>query len=499
MPEQTRRNFSEIYQRSVKGGSWYIAGTVLQKALNVVPFLILARLLAPQDYGIITVVFTLTSFLERIATPGFGAALLQTRENVERHLDTVWTFDLIKAVMIALIIYYIGGPFASQFFHVEPRYEPIIAWSGILVMLSALSNSRQIYFFKELNFFKVFLRDTVGQIAYLAAAVGFALWVSASAWALFVGYVAKYVSGVIMSYALYPVWPRLSFAFRRLKELLAYSKWVYGHDLLEYVLAFLDTTLIGRLLGLRDLGLYTRARDLPATFTWPILSIIDKVGFSTYAVIQDRMDKIRSGFLRSLDILVLVSVPVALVLLLEGGSLVEIVLGRGWIGIVLPLKILAVGNLFLGLVTLVKPIFNAIGRPGLTVGMGVVQLVLSVVGIFGGIKWFGLYGAAIGTVAAWAGLFLYTSVIASRILQVPKKRLIPPVLSAVAGAIVTVAVAAGLRGFVHTSANPGFLLAWAAALGCLAVAVMLAVSRSLGEGPWRTIRSAWSAVRAKRE
>jgi O-antigen/teichoic acid export membrane protein len=238
----------------------------LQKIINIAPFLILARILLPKDYGVISIVFMFTSVLSRFATPGFGSALLQREGDVEEYIDVVWTYDLMKSFAIALVIFFLGG-WGAEFFHVAPEYVMIVRLSGVLPLITSLSNPRQCIF-KNLEFKKIFIRDLVGQAVYVVVALIIALFISATAWALFLGHLALYISGAIITYILLPSMPRLSFKFSKLRDLMGYGKWIYGQQVLDYLLGFLDNILVGRMLGQSALGTYSRARDLPTIVSY---------------------------------------------------------------------------------------------------------------------------------------------------------------------------------------------------------------------------------------
>jgi len=477
-----------VYHKSVHGGKWFLIGNVLQKVLNIIPFFILARLLVPEDYGVITVVFLFTTALDKFATPGFGTALLQRKGDVEEYINTIWTYDLIKSILIAIVIFLFGGMVGS-FFHVQPEYEMIVRLSGLLTVISALSNPRQLYFFKNLEFKKVFIRDLIGQIAYITTALWWALFVGATAWALFLGYIARYLVSAFITYILLPGLPRLSLQFEKLKDLFSYGKWIYGQQILDYLLGFLDNILVGRMLGQTALGLYSRARDLPTTVSWPLLNIMNKVAFSAYSKIQDEKEKIQQGFLKSLDLLLLVTVPFSLLLLVEGGSVVNVFLGEKWLSIVLPLKILAIANIFSSLTAMQKPIFNAIGKPEINFNINILQLVVFSVAIYFGIQYRGLHGAAIALTVGWGILLIYTILKMRPILRIGWDRLWPIIIPSFLATNVIFFLAVIAKKYMHQNFNDFVILGWVVFLGLLYLVIALFTSKKMLAGPWYTIKS----------
>src|SRR3989344_3748628 len=148
-----------IYQKSIKGGFWYMASVFGQKTLNLVSFFILARLLAPTDYGIMAIVMVVISPLNQLTTVSFGDALMQRQGSIEKFLNPLFTLDLFRACLLAVVIF-VFGPALATFFHVtEPSLILLIRVSGLLLVIQALGNIRTIYLYKELELKKIFYRD----------------------------------------------------------------------------------------------------------------------------------------------------------------------------------------------------------------------------------------------------------------------------------------------------------------------------------------------------
>ena len=485
--DQTTTSEGSVYSKTIHSGKWFLIGSVLQKTIHFFGFVILARLLLPSDYGVIAIVFLVTSSIDFFLAPGFGTALLQKKHDIEHYLDTVWTFDLLKAILIAGVILFSGG-YIADFFKISD-YRTLISLSGIFVLLTAGSNRKQIYFFRDLQYKQIFLRDMVSQFAYVVCSVLWALFVEASVMALFIGQLARYISSFFMSYTLYPNIPRLNFHFSKLRDLFQYSKWIYAQNLINYFSNSLDKILIGRLLNSADLGYYSRAKDIPAMFVTPISDIFKKIGFSAFAKIQGEFDKVRLGFMKSLDIVTLVSVPMSLLFALEGGVLVETVLGGKWLLLVIPLKIIAFGYIFWSVTNLVKSLFNAIGKPKIVFRLSLLQLIITPALVYYGVTASGLKGAAVSVVIVWFMIFLYSMVVAKASLHISFTQLMPTGVT-IGTASVAILVADVLaRDYVHTHFGAPLQLLWIASLALLFMIVLWIVSRAYSTGPWYTLKS----------
>jgi O-antigen/teichoic acid export membrane protein len=365
--------------------------------------------------------------------------------------------------------------------------------------LGALSNVRQLYLFKQLEFKKLFYRDMIGQIAYALTAIGFAWFVQASAWALFAGYIAQYTAGIIVSYIIYPSRPALSFRFERLKDLFGFVKWVYGQEILDVILVQIDKIFVGRLLSPVELGVYAKAKDLASTATLTLASMMQKVGFAAFSQVQDRLDKVQEGFRKTVDVLFLTAVPIALLLLLEGGNIVSLLLGPKWTLIVVPLKIFAFGNLFYTFAIMVSPVLAALGRPDILFKMNMLRTVLMVPLMYIGIASGGISGLAWAIVGIWIVTLVYVVLYARPILRIPKRDFYPAIGIGGAACVAVLAADVVIRQFrpiIETGNLAKFVQV--ACLGIFYYFVIALVGRRMATGPYATLRSVLQEIGLKR-
>ncbi|MEN9558533.1 MAG: hypothetical protein RL141_902 [Candidatus Parcubacteria bacterium] len=476
-----------VYQRSIQSGKWFMANIAVQKGLHLVTFFILARLLLPEDYGVMTLVMLVVGLLGQFTNPSFGDALLQRKEGVERFLDAVWTFELLRAVVLAAILT-VCAPILGMWFHIPSALLVLFPLNGFLLILSAFSNARQMYFFRDLQFHKVFIRDISTQGAYAAVTIGYAAFIDASVWALFYGLVAQTVVGVVASYALHPARPGFSFQFMPLRSLWRFSRWVYGQDMLDALLAQIDKVFLGALLTTTEVGLYTRAQSVASTGTALVASLVTKVGFPAFSKLQDQLGKVQQGLLKSIDILLVTSLPISLLLLLEGGALVTLFLGPNWVGLVVPLKIFAFGNLFVAFVRVVNPILAALGRPDINFRTNILQVCVTVPLMYVGVRVAGVRGLAATIVVMWLALLAYVIWRARPVLNMPKRDFLPAIASGFAAGAGAFMVDVSLRVFTEaTDVRMGILRA--AIAGALYTVVLLGVSWRFRAGPWYTLRA----------
>lgn len=490
-----------VYRQSVHGGKWILISNLTQKVLSLGTFFVLARLLVPTDYGVMGIIFLVQGFLITFTSPDFERALMQSQTSAKEEgecLDAIWTFNFFKCLLLAGVVY-LSAPLCVDFFHI-PEYLNLIRWSAILMLILGLTNSRVFYFSKNIDYKKFFWRDTYGQVAYIAVTFIWIFYVSRSVWALLAGQIARYLVSAIAAYVLYPNWQKFSFKFSVLKKLFGYAKWVTGHSIIDYILGILDSVFTGHLLNADKLGLYIKARDLSFTPVSPFFTIFDKLGFAAYAKIQDKLDKIQEGFIKTFDVMLAVNVPVFLLLLAKGGLIVTVLLGPSWTGVVVPLKILSASMIFSSLVVISRPLFDALGRPEINLKINLVQLTSLVVWLYLGATFGGLIGVSFAMLVSWFFSMVYTVFKARPILRLGWDKFKATIISVGGASLVVSLVALPLYWWNKIGGDnfwlSGFLIL---VLGGLYLFFLYLIGRQYQRGPWRTLLSILTELRTARD
>jgi len=459
--------------------------TVVQKVLTIGTFFILARLLSPEHYGIMSVVFIIAGFADRFTTHGFDSALIQRGGEVESFLDDLWTLNVAKALGLCTLIYFLGG-ILSAYFHVRD-YAILISLSGLFVLIPNLANTRQIYFFKNLDFKKIFVRDISGYIAYTGIALWWALVISPTVWALFYAQLGRLVVTSAMTYVLYPVLPRIRFRIAKLRTLFNYSKWISGKTMVDYFLGIIDTLYVGRLLDPAALGAYSKADSLSSIVTEPVTGIITKVGFPAYARVQGELGKLQEGFLRSLDILIALAVPVSLLLLIEGGTLVLLLLGQKWLVMVIPLKILSIATLCFSIARSISPLFDSIGKPDINFKASILQLIVSPLALYYGTVQYGVRGTAYAMLFISLVVLAYMIVRGRTILRLGKESFTPLVVTVVSSVMCVTLLELIFRALFRTGLDNLVIFVWVIFLATIYILCLWWVGQFFSSGPRYTV------------
>ena len=386
-----------LSRRVVRGGAWVFALRITERAFSLIRLIILARILAPHDFGLMGIALLTMATLETFSETGFWAALIQKRGNVDAYLDAAWTVLILRGFLLFTVLYLIA-PYAAIFFK-APQAKPIIQVIGLSVLIQAFTNIGVIYFHKELEFNKQFLYQLSGTLANFIVAVS-AVLILRSVWALVFGLLAGNIARFVMSYLIHPYRPHLSSHLGKAKELWGFGRWVLGSSILVFLITQGDDIFVGKLLGATMLGFYQiayRISNMPAT---EITHVISQVTFPAYSKLQDNLPKLREAYLKTLQLTAFLSFPIAGLIFVLAPDFTKIFLGEKWMPMVPAMQALAAWGLIRSIGATTGPIFQAVGKPGINTKVQLAVLTLLAILIYPlSIRW-GIVGTSLAVVFA---------------------------------------------------------------------------------------------------
>ncbi|MBB3962777.1 lipopolysaccharide biosynthesis protein [Rhizobium metallidurans] len=319
------------------GAIWTAGGRVVSNLLGVVSMLVLARLLTPVDFGLVTLATIVLSIVAAVTELSLSSALIQHKNPQREHYDTAWTLNALRAAGIAIVLVIAGYP-AAWMYHDDRLTSIFFALAGG-ALVGGLANPRLVDFRRRLSFHQEIFIDLINKVVGVVVAVAIAL-AFRSYWALVISTLASQVVGVVMSYVLLPYLPRISFAHWR--NLFSFSGWAALSSGLNEINWRADQLALGDMLGAGPLGQYTvgdRLASLPVReSTAPISGVL----FPAFARLQDDPERLRHAFLRSQSLLAAAALPMGVGFALVARPFIDMVLGPAWSSAALVAQVLGV-------------------------------------------------------------------------------------------------------------------------------------------------------------
>jgi lipopolysaccharide exporter len=346
--------------RVVKGSLWIFGLRIVNRGLGFIRKLILARLLAPEDYGLFGIALLTLSALETFSQTGSQIALIQKRGNVKSYLDTAWTVAAIRGISISLILFSCA-PAIADFFS-SPQTAAVIRVISIFPLLQGFNNIGIIFFQKELEFNKQFIYELSVALVGLCVAI-FLAFILRNVWALVWGGLVANIVRLFMSYIIHPYRPRVRFDLEKFRDLFSFGKWGLGSGILTFLITQGDDIFVGKILGVSALGLYQVAyliSNLPAT---EITHVIHQVVFPAYSKLNNDLSNLKDAYLKVLQFVAFLSFPVATLIFILAPDFTIILLGPKWMGIVPVVRVLVLAGLTRSIAATAGTLFYAVGKP----------------------------------------------------------------------------------------------------------------------------------------
>ena len=389
---------STFRNKTIAGISWSVVSQVGRQLLQLAIGVILARLLAPRQFGLIAMITVITGFAAVFAELGFGAALIHKQDVKEEHLSSVFWINIGGGIALT-VLFMLGAPLIGAFYN-EPLLAPLTLLVASTFFFDSLSIIQRTLFSKSIDFKMLSIVEVSAVGIAGVVAIGMAL----SGWGVWSLAAKAVITSVVTSILLWTFssWrPDLAFHWSAVKELLGFSMHLLGSRTMNYWVRNLDDLLIGRVIGSGGLGVYSRAYAIMLFPLRNISRVIARVMFPSLATIQHDAARVRHIFQRATRTIALVTFPLMLGLLATTESFVLAVFGGQWAGMIPILQVFCFIGLVQSVVTLVGSLFQSQGRTDLEFRLGLVTKPLLITGIVVGLQW-GIVEVAVGYASAVA-------------------------------------------------------------------------------------------------
>lgn len=373
-------------ERVLKSGMWVGALNVVDRLLQIILLIVLARLLDPRAFGLFGVAMLALGAMRKFSNLGIDQSLIyDAEENVDHMLNTAWLLEIARAVALAAILFAAAPLIASAFG--EPGAAALIRVIGVSRLFIGLRNPAIVYFKKDLKFHKQFVYTVSGSVLQFVGGVAYALFVDASAWALVIGFVLADAFRFLASYALTDFRPWPVFDTDAARSMIGYGKWVTATSILYFLYSEGDDALVGIVLGSTPLGLYRYAYQLSNAPATEITHVISDVTFPAYSKLQDDLPKLREGFHRTFQLTTFASFPVAMGIIAVTPSFVRGFLGSDWVPVILTMQILAAFGLMRSAAATFGPVWKATGDVDLIAKFSLIRVLCLAVTLYPAIKY----------------------------------------------------------------------------------------------------------------
>lgn len=377
-------------KKALSATLWSSADFFIRQGLQFLVSIVLARILSPEEFGTIALLFLFTGIASALVDSGFSAALIQKQDSTHLDESTVFWFTIIASIVMALLLSLLSPSIAD--FYAMPTLVPLTILMAVNIIINALGAVHATLLTKQLDF-KTQLKIGAwasllsGVLAIVMAFMGHGIWALA----------AQMVCASLISTALlwlFKPWrPRFAFSKESAKSQFSYGGYLLAASLIDIIYTRGYTLLIGKFYSVRDLGFYSRAegvRQLPVS---GLSSVLVRVAFPLFSAAAHDKVLLRRGMQFATRAMMLINVPMMMGLAVAAHPLVLVLLGEQWLPMVPLLQVLCIGGILWPLHVLNLNVLTAQGHSKLFFRLEFIKKLLGILFLIVG-SFYGVLGIA---------------------------------------------------------------------------------------------------------
>ncbi|GAC18548.1 lipopolysaccharide biosynthesis protein [Paraglaciecola arctica] len=402
----------DIGSKVFSGAIWMVALRMSVKFIGLLSTMVLARLLVPEDFGIIAIAMTIYAFLELINAFGFDMVLIQNQHAGKADYDSAWTMQVMFGFIASLLMCLVTFPLA-QYYNDERLIEVMFALA-LLFLINSLKNIGLVDFRKHFQFNKEFKFQLIVKVLSTLITISLAFTLQ-SYWALVFGMLSSSFISLILSYLMSPYRP--SFCFERVQAIFRFSKWLLLNNLLFFMNNRAHDLIIGKIINPQAVGLFSVSNEIATLPTSELIAPINRASYPGYTKVSSDQSALSQLFLNIVSSIAILAIPAGVGVAVLAPILVPIMLGNQWQSAVLLIQIIAVSSVAVSLNTNIGYVYMAINRPKITTVLFTLRLIIYIPILIYFLSLFGVLGAAYASGLVSFIIFPVAVTIACKMIQ----------------------------------------------------------------------------------
>ncbi|MCM1048303.1 MAG: lipopolysaccharide biosynthesis protein [Clostridiales bacterium] len=375
---------------------WRFAERSGAQLVSFVVSIVLARMLQPEDYGVVALITVFATILQVFVDSGLGNALIQKKDADDLDFSTVFYTNVMFCGVLYVLLF-LCAPLIARFYG-DSSLSALIRVLGITIIVSGVKNIQQAYVSKNMMFRKFFFATLGGTVT--AACVGIAMaMLGYGVWALVVQHVINVIIDTVILWITVKWRPHNVFSVQRLKKLFSYGWKLLISTLLDKGYNNIRQLIIGKMYSSADLAYYNRGRQFPNFVVSNVNSAIDSVLFPVMSSVQDNRQNVKDMTRRAINVSVYVMAPLMMGLVATADFAVGLVLTSKWLPCVPYLRIFCISFMFHPIHTANLNAIKAMGRSDLFLKLEVIKKCAGLVLLIS-TMWFGPMAMAYSMLAS---------------------------------------------------------------------------------------------------
>lgn len=378
-------NVSTIKKKSLTSFVWRMGEGVIAEGMTFIVGMILARLLIPEEFGLVALTGLVLAVVNVFADCGLGQALIQKRTADELDTNTVFFAGLAFSALLYICVFFLS-PFFAAIFR-QPTISSLIRVSALMLFLSSFNSVQTAEISRALDFKKFFYVGIIS--SFVSGIIGVSMALSGmGVWALIAQRMSYTLTRAITLSRIVKWFPRLQFSFERFRSLFSYGINLMASGVIGMIFNQMKGFLIGIKFEPSDLSYYNRGESLPSILCNNINGTVNQIMLPALSKLQDNPDAMKNGLRRSISLSSFILFPMMFGLVATSDNIITILFSEKWLCAVPFLRVISIGYCFQILSSANLMAVNAIGRSDISLKLEFVKkpffLLLLLVGMYFG-------------------------------------------------------------------------------------------------------------------
>ena len=373
---------NSLKKKTVSGMLWKFAENGLGQVVNFVVSIVLARMILPEDYGIIALVSVFITICDKLVISGFATSLIQKKDADNKDFSTVFYFSLAMSLLLYGVLF-LTAPYIADFYNAYSRelLISVIRVMGLQVIIVAVNSVQSAYVSNTMQFKRFFWSNLGGTL--ISAVVGIAMAMKGlGVWALVAQYLVKAFGSMLVLWFTVKWRPALVFSFKRFKELYSYGWKIFAASIIKVLYNDLRSLVIGKFYNASALAYYNKGQSFPQIIESNITGTIDSVFFPTMSKLQNSKENMLSALRRTIKISTYIMTPLLVGLAATSEPLIILLLTEKWLPSVFYLQIISISFVFAPIEIENLQAIKAIGRSDIVLKLEIIKRIAGTVLIF---------------------------------------------------------------------------------------------------------------------
>jgi O-antigen/teichoic acid export membrane protein len=386
--------------RLLKGGALLGAGNGMEQALRLVRNMLLARILAPEAFGLMAIILAVNSAMESFTQIGIREAIVQNKHSEDvRYLNAAWWLAFGRSVGL-LVVGLLASPWIGKFYGISENIG-LLQLSLLAILFNGAVSAKAYIAQKKMEYSKWVVIMHGGGACGILTAIACSI-VFHNVLALVVGFVVEAGARCLLSFILCPYVPRFRFSLEHSTSLFRYAKGMFGLPILHFIFTQSPIFVLAKVVSPAELGIYSLAASLAQAPTQMAITLMNQVLMPAFSSRQDNKEWLNQAILKTTRLVVYLCIPAGVYVCFYSHDILSLVYGSQYAVASIPFSILVITTLLSAFTSPIVNVYLALGQPRLHRLFSGIRAFIIMLVIYPAIIMFGLTGAALAALFSMA-------------------------------------------------------------------------------------------------